>query len=216
MTSIERRQDRRIQRTHQLLRQAFIEIMREKGFAAMSIRDITERANVNRGTFYIHFTDKYMLLDEVVRDNFQQLLTRSLPPDPKWDKRTLHLLILTVLNCFEGKYHHRHPPSRFPAALLERAIHKELSALLFTWLKKESSEGCLERLNEENLEDSEEFLTLEAKARAAGWAIFGPAIEWSQEPIRIPAEQMADAILMLIMEGVGRERPGQTPVQQSD
>ncbi|QYR22894.1 TetR/AcrR family transcriptional regulator [Paenibacillus sp. sptzw28] len=211
MTSIERRHDRRIQRTQQLLRQAFIEIMREKGFAAMSVRDITERANVNRGTFYIHFTDKYMLLDEVVRDKFGQLVTSSLPPDPKWDKRTLHLLILTVLDCFEGKYHHRLPASRFPAALLERAIHKELTGLLFTWLKKESSESCLERLNEEIPEDSEELLTLEAKAQAAGWAIFGSAIDWSQKPIKIPAEQMADAILMLIMEGVSRETPGQTP-----
>ena len=43
--------------------------MREKGFAATSIQDITARANVNRGTFYLHFTDKYMLLDALLKQS---------------------------------------------------------------------------------------------------------------------------------------------------
>jgi AcrR family transcriptional regulator len=51
--------DRRVQRTHQLLRQAAIETMKEKGFVAMTIQDIADRANVNRGTFYAHYPDKY-------------------------------------------------------------------------------------------------------------------------------------------------------------
>src|SRR5258708_6390284 len=112
MTIPKKRVDRRIQRTHQMLRQAFIEIMQEKGFAATSIQDITERANVNRGTFYIHYADKYMLLNEVIRERFHHLLASTLPSDPRWDRRTLHLLILGVLNCFEGKYHHQYSQSR--------------------------------------------------------------------------------------------------------
>ena len=40
--------DRRVQRTHQLLRQAAIETMKEKGFLALTIQDIADRANVNR------------------------------------------------------------------------------------------------------------------------------------------------------------------------
>ncbi|GCE27542.1 hypothetical protein KDA_30260 [Dictyobacter alpinus] len=78
MATRKRQEDRRIQRTRQVLQQAFVEVVREKGealsslreiekrFVAMSIQEITERANVNRGTFYLHFTDKYMLADVVV------------------------------------------------------------------------------------------------------------------------------------------------------
>jgi AcrR family transcriptional regulator len=40
--------DRRVQKTRNLIRSASIEIMKEKGFTAMTIQDITDRANVNR------------------------------------------------------------------------------------------------------------------------------------------------------------------------
>ncbi|HTI14928.1 MAG TPA: TetR/AcrR family transcriptional regulator [Dictyobacter sp.] len=72
--------DRRIQRTRQALIQSFCEIVREKGLAATSIREITKRANVNRGTFYAHFTDKYTLLNVIVCEQFHALLTSKLPP----------------------------------------------------------------------------------------------------------------------------------------
>src|SRR5215475_8743962 len=68
--------DPRVKRTRQLLQQAFFEVMREKGFAAMTVQDITERATVNRGTFYAHFTDKYALLDAIIREQFQTMLAR--------------------------------------------------------------------------------------------------------------------------------------------
>src|SRR6266700_6066522 len=118
MTIRKRREDRRIQRTRQVLQQAFVEVVREKGlattsireiekcFAATSIQEITERANVNRGTFYLHFTDKYMLADAVVREQFHQQLANVLPPDLRWDRKTLRLLTQAILNLFEGKYHH--------------------------------------------------------------------------------------------------------------
>ncbi|GCE29255.1 hypothetical protein KDA_47390 [Dictyobacter alpinus] len=67
--------DLRAQRTRQLLWQAFLDIMQEKGFTAMSIQEITERANVHRGTFYAHFADKYALLEAILREEFRDVLT---------------------------------------------------------------------------------------------------------------------------------------------
>ncbi|MBW7457234.1 TetR/AcrR family transcriptional regulator [Paenibacillus sepulcri] len=182
-------EDRRIQRTCQLIRTGFVEIMREKGFAAVTIQDIADRANVNRGTFYIHYTDKYMLLDEIVRDNFGKMLTDALPPDPNWDKRTLQIIILTVLSCFEGKYRHQQPSSRFPALLLERTIKEELENYLIQLIKQDR-DG-----------DPQELARLEARVQVINWAIFGAAIQWGQEPVRIAKEQMADAILSVIVDG---------------
>jgi len=69
MATPPKRVDRRVQRTRQLLRQAAIEIMQEKGFLEMTIQNIADRANVNRGTFYAHFADKYALLDEIIRES---------------------------------------------------------------------------------------------------------------------------------------------------
>jgi AcrR family transcriptional regulator len=58
----EKKVDRRIQRTQQLLRDALIELIVEKGYDDVSIQDITDRANVARTTFYLHYRDKEELL----------------------------------------------------------------------------------------------------------------------------------------------------------
>jgi AcrR family transcriptional regulator len=50
--------DRRSQRTRQAIDDAFIELLMEKGYDALSIKDIIERANVGRSTFYAHYKDK--------------------------------------------------------------------------------------------------------------------------------------------------------------
>ena len=56
--------DRRIQRTRQALRTALIELTKEKEYDSISIEDITERADVARATFYLHYKDKEDLLLE--------------------------------------------------------------------------------------------------------------------------------------------------------
>jgi len=69
--------DRRVKRTQRLLAEALISLTLEKGYAAVSIRDITERADVAYATFFRHYTDKEALLDEVVEvilDDMSQLL----------------------------------------------------------------------------------------------------------------------------------------------
>ena len=50
--------DRRSQRTRQAIGDALVELMTEKGYDAISIKDIIERANVGRSTFYSHYVDK--------------------------------------------------------------------------------------------------------------------------------------------------------------
>jgi AcrR family transcriptional regulator len=211
MATQKRREDRRIQRTRQVLQQAFVEVVREKGpgttslremercFAATSIQEITERANVNRGTFYLHFTDKYMLVDAVVRERFHQQLVSVLPPEARWDRRTLRLLIQAVLNALEEKYRHQHQPSLVLAPMVEQAVHEELTELLLTWLK-EARRG--ERRRRE---------PLEMIARVVSWAIFGTAIQWSQEETKVSSEEMADVTSQVITEGVARLVPDALP-----
>ena len=55
-------EDLRVRRTRKLLQKALLEAASEKGFAHVTVRDITERAMVNRATFYRHYEDKYDLL----------------------------------------------------------------------------------------------------------------------------------------------------------
>jgi AcrR family transcriptional regulator len=50
--------DRRSQRTRHLLSAAFVALMREKGYSAITVSDLIERANIGRSTFYSHYRDK--------------------------------------------------------------------------------------------------------------------------------------------------------------
>jgi AcrR family transcriptional regulator len=54
--------DRRVQRTRELLRSALMQLVQEKGYDAITIEEITERANLGRTTFYLHYQSKDDLL----------------------------------------------------------------------------------------------------------------------------------------------------------
>src|SRR6266542_5467464 len=54
--------DRRVQRTRQLLQGALMSLIQEKGYEALTVQDILDRANAGRATFYAHFDDKEDLL----------------------------------------------------------------------------------------------------------------------------------------------------------
>jgi AcrR family transcriptional regulator len=66
--------DRRIQKTRQLIMDTFVELLAEKGFDKITINDIAERANINRGTVYLHYVDKFDLLDKCIEKYVELLL----------------------------------------------------------------------------------------------------------------------------------------------
>lgn len=71
--------DRRILRTRQVLEHALMDLIDEQGFAALTVQDITDRANIGRATFYLHYTDKDHLLLTIV-DSLQAELLQRLQP----------------------------------------------------------------------------------------------------------------------------------------
>ena len=86
------RHERRRQRTRSQLKQATIDLLLEKGYDAITIQDITDRADLGRGTFYIHFKDKADIvwaivqegLDETDREARQQFETSDPPPQSEF------------------------------------------------------------------------------------------------------------------------------------
>ena len=58
--------DRRVRRTRRLLREAFFELVNEKGYEAITVEDIVARADIGKTTFYVHFKGKRELLEHIV------------------------------------------------------------------------------------------------------------------------------------------------------
>ena len=181
--------DPRVKRTRQLLQNAFVELLPEKGFSAMSIPDITARATVNRGTFYAHFPDKFALLDAVIREQFHQAVALKLSSTSRLGRTTLRLLIQTVFEYF-SEFYNRCQPSETMNPFLEQAVQEELTRLLLTWLKQERAR-----------------VQVETMAVMVSWAILGAVVQWCRGTNTIPAEQMADQVLIVITEGMERLTP---------
>lgn len=72
----ENRTERRKQRTRYQLMQAAGELILEKGYDNVSIQDITDRADVGRGTFYIHFKDKEEIAWEMIREHSEIVVSQ--------------------------------------------------------------------------------------------------------------------------------------------
>ncbi|WP_042162031.1 TetR/AcrR family transcriptional regulator [Paenibacillus gorillae] len=66
--------DRRIIRTKEAINKAFLTLFSEKELEQITINDIADLANVNRGTIYLHYTDKYDLLDKCIEEHIHQLI----------------------------------------------------------------------------------------------------------------------------------------------
>ncbi len=65
--------DRRVRKTREAIMEAFIKLMAEKSFEQITINEIAERADVNRGTVYLHYIDKFDLLDQCIETHVCQL-----------------------------------------------------------------------------------------------------------------------------------------------
>lgn len=65
MNVTEKFHDQMVANTRQLLKETLIDLIEEKGFNNITIRDLTLKAKLNRGTFYLHYRDKYDLVENI-------------------------------------------------------------------------------------------------------------------------------------------------------
>jgi AcrR family transcriptional regulator len=81
------KRDRRIQRTERRLHEALSTLIREKPYDSIAVKEILDRADVGRSTFYTHFRDKDELLVRGIHDMLRSSLAespRTRRGDPLW------------------------------------------------------------------------------------------------------------------------------------
>lgn len=60
-----KKKDLRVMRTHKMIIESFFYLVEEKGFEAITVQEIADRAMINRATFYAHFKDKQDLYEQI-------------------------------------------------------------------------------------------------------------------------------------------------------
>lgn len=65
--------DRRIRKSQEAIKVAVIGLMIEKNFDQITIQDISDRADVSRRTIYLHYMDKFDLLDKLIEEHIDEM-----------------------------------------------------------------------------------------------------------------------------------------------
>jgi AcrR family transcriptional regulator len=99
------RHERRRQRTREKLKQAALTLLLEKNYEAITIQNITDEADLGRGTFYIHFKDKEDVVWAIIQDGIETTIHEAiqqtggaLPPQAEF---------LGYYNIFQHANQHR-------------------------------------------------------------------------------------------------------------
>lgn len=155
--------DPRVIRTRQLLEDAFMALINKERFEAITVRDITELAGVNRATFYAHFEDKYALFTYAVKKGFNTAVQARLQQDATLTKENLIQLVLALRDFFiigdsKGCASVQNQPIR---PFIESSVQELVANLLRTWLQ--ATDGLSVRAE------------TEMTATLLSWSIFGYA-----------------------------------------
>ncbi|MEO6847427.1 MAG: TetR/AcrR family transcriptional regulator [Chthoniobacterales bacterium] len=175
--------DPRIRRTRKLLQQAFFELVKERAFDAITVQDIAERATLNRATFYMHFVDKFALLNYTIGELFLENLNARLGENPPCKLRAL---ILTTCEFLKKANEYSTGCNQF-APLLESKVKNLIRETLYVELKSR------------NPKKSRTDADLGLAATVASWAIFGAALEWSRSERAANAEAFTEQVIPLIL-----------------
>jgi AcrR family transcriptional regulator len=180
--------DLRVRRTRHLLQQAFIELMAEKGFQAITVQDIAKRAMVNRATFYDHFVDKYALLEHSISEWFKQTLHSKAPQNFEFSTENLEFLILTTCEFLTQLRQHCLPKDQELLPLVQTEITTLIYEVLLSWLKEAAVRTPPPQL----------------AAMVTSWAIYGAAYYWSQQERREPTQDFVHRTLPMIMASLNQ------------
>lgn len=197
--------DRRIQRTRLALRSALLELIKEKGFEAVSVEEITERANLGRATFYLHFKDKEdLLLDEFreIASNRVQILSEIPVSIWKSNKDSLELSdgrapVMPLLLVFEHAAQNaelyrillRGDSSQRIAGQIREIIAESINAILQTRIQSEPPPAPME-------------VPVELLAAYFSGALMGSLSWWLEQGTSPEPEEMARMFQHLFFPGM--------------
>nr|MCW1969270.1 TetR/AcrR family transcriptional regulator [Anaerolineae bacterium] len=129
------KEDPRVRRTRNLILTSFEALLKEKGFDAVTVQDVTDKAEINRATFYAHFPDKYALLDHTILKAFMAEVEKRQLDMCNYSPNNLRNLILVMcdfLALLAGGNSNKKCVQTHPQfeSLIESTIKKHLFELL--------------------------------------------------------------------------------------
>ncbi len=132
--------DRRARYTRSAIHDAFFALLEQKGFSKMTVADICREADISRGTFYLHYEDKYALLDAMIDEALDadppisesgaaSLCQRA----PSTERYRLIYRDDEAFSRVTRRVLQRAAPEAVPALMEATGLSEDLARLLFTF-----------------------------------------------------------------------------------
>ena len=98
--------DRRKRKTRKAIFDACVALIQEKEFQNITVNEIVERADINRGTFYLHFVDKYDMMNSFENEMIEKIEDALLNNIPEKQFEELFIqsrydTVVEILKCYE-------------------------------------------------------------------------------------------------------------------
>jgi len=187
MSIKERSIDRRVRRTKKVLSESLISLMMKKEFRDISITEIVDLADLNRGTFYKHYQYKEDLLDEVIDDVMTDLIKSYREPYQNVDTFVVSNLSSASIKIFEHVSRH----SIFYTIIVNSNVLPGFQNRICNEFKKLSKQDLT--ICYPNTKINNELL-----ASYHAYAILGMIIEWVQDGFKYSPSYMADQLLEIM------------------
>lgn len=187
-------QDRRIARTRRQLLESLMTLMIEKGYEAITVQHIIDRANVGRSTFYSHFLDKQDLLQSGIDQLRLTLAEHSPSAALSGDPAAQPLRLAFTLAMFQHAQGHYD---------LYRAMVGRQSGALVQQLMKEMFGKLLKREFEANpvcsaLSPTQQDLLIQYVVSS----LLSLLTWWLDQKMPFSAEKMDETFHLLTMPGM--------------
>lgn len=130
--------DPRVRRTRHAVLEALESLLRERPYSSITVQDITERAGINRATFYAHYREKHELFVQLVEKHFASVLAAHAPPPGNFTVHDLRWLLQGVCG-FLAQVHQdrREHPCEMDAAV-DLQVQRQLKACVVDALQHAS------------------------------------------------------------------------------
>jgi AcrR family transcriptional regulator len=138
-----RTHDQRVEKTQRQLREALVSLIHEKGYDAIVVKEILDRAEVGRTAFYAHFSGK----DALLADGLGRILHEVPPRRYSSDERRFERLLWFSLPMFEYIGQHRHDSEVGHNRHDRAVIHEHLRHTLMTTIAADLRATPLARVN---------------------------------------------------------------------
>ncbi len=139
----ERVSDRRVQKTRKLLHEAMMALLHEKRYDDIVVKEILDRANVGRSTFYTHFRDKDDLLVSGMLDLLRSMRTARMPPSTSGTEQ----LVWFSLPIFEHIDRERRAGRLWIGSRGRAILHEHLRKVLVELISRHVRSGVPARRN---------------------------------------------------------------------